>query len=616
MVHAIRHRGPDGEGYWINGPVGLGHCRLAVRDLSDQGRQPVADPTGRVIVIFNGEIYNDGELRSKLSREMGITFQTRCDAEVIPYCYLAWGIEGFRLLEGMFAIALWDCEQQQLYLVRDPLGIKPLYYNLTEDEVRFGSELKAVLVGAKAQIDRAALHSFFALGYVGPDASLLKGYRQVPPGTIIKIDQQAVWQNRYWSPPTRRPEIKCLDDAVDAFREIWPKVVSDHTQSDVEIGVLQSGGIDSSLVSLQLGRVAAKSPGRARLFTAGFESTAFDETHAADSLAAAAGLPIERVPIELLPGEATHVFTSIVSHFDGQNADSSAFAVYLLCRAVRTHVKVALTGDGADELFGGYSTYKAARYAPFLRHLLPSGYARMVAGWLFKSSGPPPHRRISRRELAGRFLEGAVIANGVPHSAWRRYLREADARLLYGPELLPCLHDDPLHHYAHAWNQAEGGWVERALLADQSFYLPADMLMKMDAMSMAHGLEVRVPFLDRRVVELAARMDVRLLSPALGQNKAVLRAALERLGGGRRLAGAPKQGFNVPIDSMLRGSLRQFGEDVLLRKGNELSSLVRAEALARLWEEHQAKRANHGFALWALLSFFLWFQMNKDKIYV
>lgn len=604
MTRILAHRGPDGEGVWLDGAIGLGNRRLAIRDPGEAGRQPMRDDDGRATVVFNGEIYNVEALMGDIVRETGWVFRSRCDTEVVLAGWLAWEDALFTRLDGMFALAVWDARAGRLVLARDGAGIKPLYLHRSPAALMFASEIKSFAAAGADDpvVEPAALHAFLAQGHVAPDRTLFAHIRPLAPGGVLSVDAGGMRESRFWK-PSRSGEIRRLGEAVEAFQAVWSRVVPDHLASDVPVGVLQSGGIDSSLISTGLGD-APDIP----LFTAGFSEASHDETANARAVAKAAGRELQRVPVDETEGAET-TFLATVRHFDGQLADASAFAVWRLCAAVARRVKVVLAGDGADEFFGGYPTYRASRLAERLRPFLP----RILAGGLGRafSAGGGGEGRLSRRQVAGRFLSGLAQA-GPAHVQWRRLVPRHLLGRLYGHEMAPFLDQDPLAAYGRAIADGDGALVDRCLLADQRHYLPADMLLKVDAMSMAHGLEVRVPFLDRRVMDLAGRIHADLLCPLGGPDKKVLRQALRQAGGPADVARAPKRGFNLPVAAMLRGALRPLGERFLVREADRLAGFLRPEGVGELWAAHDAGQADHGYALWPILGFAAWLALSEE----
>jgi len=598
MTDSLAHRGPDGRGVWIDGPVGLGHRRLAIRGLTPTAAQPMV--SGDIVVTYNGEIYNDGELRPRLSNTVPTNFRGDCDTEIIAPGWLAWGEELFAQMRGMFAIALWDARQRRLILARDHLGVKPIYFARTERHLAFASEVKALMPvpGQSRDLDPINLHRMLAQGYAGPAHSIVEGIEQLPPGHFAVIEADGRTRvSSYWR-PRRSGSIRDFATAREEFIPLWRRSVGDMLVSDRPLGVLLSGGVDSSLIATELaGRPDVPA------FTAQFAEADHDETRLAAMTAGAAQLPHRVVPVDTgRDTEAT--FRAVVRAFDGQIADSSAFALYLVCREAGKTVPVLMSGEGGDELFGGYPTYRASRLAARIGSLLPraSSLARVLEAMCAGNEGRP-----SSVDKLARFLRGAGQGSSA-HPEWRRYLHADGVSSLYGKGMLAATeHIDPLGEYAAALNIDPGApLVDRALLADQSHYLPGDMLLKADAMSMAHGIEIRVPLLDLRVVEFAARLNTDLLCPWRGPDKKFLRRILAERPVGREIASGGKRGFQVPVARLLRQGLRDLGDRLLDRDADILAPLLSADGIRRLWRAHQDRRANHGYVLWTLLTVATW----------
>jgi asparagine synthase (glutamine-hydrolysing) len=388
MSDAMLHRGPDDHGLWAAGHIGLAHRRLAIRDLSVAGRQPMSDVEQRVFVTYNGEIYNDRVLRRELERDFGVTFRTTCDTEILPYAYLAWGDDMFDRLEGMFAIALWDVAHERLVLGRDGIGIKPLFFAETASTIIFASEMKGILASrvVPPALDPEGFHTFLAAGHAGPSSTLVCGVEQVPPGSVVSFSRGIRRGSSFWQ-PRRSGEIGDLDAAVEFLSRALEEVVEDQLVSDVPLGILQSGGIDSTLISLTAGRKGAKAP----LFTASFDEPTHDEADLARQVAAAANLPHRVSPADRTE-DLERVFRSVVHHFDGQYADTGALGFCVLSQVARQHSTVVLSGDGGDEFFCGYDTYAATRTAEIVRRLMPSGFLSrvgQVAYWLDATNEGP-----------------------------------------------------------------------------------------------------------------------------------------------------------------------------------------------------------------------------------
>jgi asparagine synthase (glutamine-hydrolysing) len=561
----------------------------------------MADPLGRVIVTYNGEIYNDRELRDELASDFGFQFRTTCDTEVLPFAYLAWGDAMFERLEGIFAIGLWDRERQRLLLARDGIGIKPLYYTEANGAVLFASELKGILASGtvESKLNPQSLHTFFAAGYAGPARSLVQDIWQVAPGNVVAFTAHDRTDWQFWR-PQRLPEITDLETALTRLRQALDEVVESQLVSDVPLAVLQSGGIDSSLISLTLGRRGLKAP----LFTASFRERSHDETELARQVALAAGLS-QRV----VAADTTHdfdaAFRAVVYHFDGQCADTGALAFYQLSAAVREHSTVVLSGDGGDEFFCGYETYAATRAAEFVRHLVPCALARMIGRVAYRANARN-EGRLPLAALAARLALGIGEGGATPHLYWRRLLPGFVAEEIYGAAMDGLAHTTPYAEYARYYAEPHKDVLDRAMIADQRFHLQS-VLAKVDAMSMAHGLEVRVPLLDRRIMNLAGKIDVVLLNPPpKGPPKYVLRKLAERLGMPASVASARKKGFNVPISRLLRRDLHPIADQVLERNADILTPFLKADGVRKLWRDHRDRQADNAFALWPILTVGTW----------
>lgn len=600
MMEQLIHRGPDDSGIWTERNIGLGHRRLSIRDLTAAGRQPMPDPSGQVLVSFNGEIYNDRELRAELESRHGARFHTRTDTEILPIGYLIWGEELFRRLEGMFAISLWDRRQQRLVLARDGIGIKPLYYYTDREKVIFGSELKALLKSGECgtQLNLSALHTFLATGFPGSGDSLVQGIRQVRPGTVLSFTAESMEEKDFWR-PCRSGDVVRLDDAMEELGALLPDVVGSQLVSDVPISVLQSGGIDSSVVSLTTKRLTGELP----LFTAGFSEASHDETALAAQVAAIAGLEhhVLRVEDDAQPVET---FKTMVRHFDGQCADTGAYAFYRLCGEVRKHTRVVLSGDGGDEFFAGYDTYRASQYARRLRPWLPALLLRQL-GRFFYHCGAHDESRLGACAKLSRFALGLAAGGRYAHMQWRRLVPVFLLPQLYGTAMAPLLKVNAYAEYESCANDAAMESLDQWLLADQRFHIQS-ILMKVDAMSMAHSLEVRVPLLDRRIMDFAGRCATSLLLPRKGANKFLLRKVAEHLGAPPQVLRAGKMGFNVPIAGMLRKELAPLADYWFEHSPDVLAPYLVPDEVRRMWREHSQARVNHAFALWPMLNLAEW----------
>lgn len=600
MTEALAHRGPDGSGVWVEGHVGFGHRRLAIRDLSPAGAQPMIDARAKIAVTYNGEIYNDLGVRKQLTQAAGTQFHTACDTEVIAPAYRQWGRDAFLKFEGIYAIAIWDQANQRLILARDPVGIKPLYFSLVGRSLRFASELKALLAldDQPRQLSPQGLHRFFAQGFPGPARSLVEGIVPVPPGSALIADRDGWRVEPFWQ-PRRHPQIRDLGEALDAFDRLWPQVVDDQLISDVPVSLLLSGGIDSALI-------AAALPKRADLsvYTATFGEAAFDESGLAAMTARHAGLQQHFVSIDT-EADIEARFLDVVAKVDGQLADSSMLAFYSLCQQAGRHVRVLLTGDGADEFFAGYETYRASRLTTGIAPFVPAGAARAMSNLLFARAAAS-RAKVGTAEKLARLAAGLANGGGQPHPQWRRYLFPDEIDGLYGPGMNGIDRDaDALDEYTAALGE-EGSVMDRALVGDQRYYLPGDMLMKSDSMSMAHGVEVRVPFLDRRIMEFANSLDGALISPLRGPDKRILRQSLERRGLPAELTQGGKKGFNIPMGEYLRGGLRPLADRLLDREADCLAPYLRPDEVRQRWRAHIDGKSRSSYTLWTFLTLAAW----------
>jgi asparagine synthase (glutamine-hydrolysing) len=601
MNAALLHRGPDAGVVWRDGAVGFAHRRLAIRDLTDAGRQPMSDPSGRITVTYNGEIYNEAELRAELERNFGTVFRSHCDTELLPAGYLAWGDELFARLEGIFAIGLWDRADKRLVLARDSIGTKPLFFSRAGDTVRFASEIKGILADPShpREFDAEGLHRFLAMGYVGPHATTMRHIRQVEPGTLTAWQDGSETSRRFWQ-PRRTYGFRRLDEAVDAFLPLFDRVVSDQLISDVPVGILQSGGIDSSLVAWSVAK-----RGKFPLLTASFAEQSHDESKTAALVAQQTGLPHHIVPISEDPDPAA-TLRRVVHHFDGQVADESAGPLLLLTGELRRSATVALSGDGADEFFGGYPTYKATRIAQRFGAAIPHRVARSLGRMMYAASAAN-ETRLPATALLSRFLLGLAAGGPLAHAEWRRYIPEFLLPRLYGGALKHLTDVSPMAGYRAAIERADGpALLDRCLIADQTWHLPAGLLMKTDAMSMANGVEIRVPFLDRRIMELSGACSLDLIVQPGGPTKPLLRKALRDKGAAEAIWNAPKRGFNNPLSELLRRALRPLSNTIFENSPDLFAPWLEPDTVRALWREHADLKTNHAYALWPLLTFALW----------
>ncbi len=597
MLEALVPRGPDDAGTYRDETACLGHRRLAIIDLTPTGREPLGNEDGRLQLVFNGELYGYRNIRTGLEQR-GHRFSSTTDAEVVLHLYEEYGDDLVEHIDGMFAFALWDREERRLLLARDRMGKKPLYYRATGRRLVFGSELKALLALPETPrtIDPTAMHAYLLLGYVPGALSIIRGVRRLTPGTTAVFGPDCrIHTRRFYTPriepATEATAPRAPDEAcAELSRLLGDAVRRRLLAADVEVGMLLSGGVDSSLITA----LAAGERERIKAFTVGFSHAAYDETAHARRVAAATG--VEHVCEQVTPAVLLEVLPRVLSVFDEPFADASAVPTYVLARMTAEHVKVVLGGDGADELFGGYPTLRAQRWASILGRLPGSGpLLRAAARCLPDGTGYYPFGYVLRRFAAG--FEQSPARRQL---AWTTYLT---------PDLLgrvaPGFPDWPTATTGLIEELAEFEAEPASHLLDQRLYLADDILVKTDRASMGCSLEVRAPFLDHRVVEFANG-----LPPALARNKVLLRRLLRRtvvpFAAERR-----KQGFAVPVGEWLRGDLRDWAAGLLPRAA-ELG--LASDVIQGLWAEHLAGRRNRWRELWSVLVLCEWSARWKASV--
>ncbi len=587
----LAHRGPDGEGLRVDGPVGFGHRRLAILDLSGRGAQPMADASGRIWITYNGEIYNFRELRAELAAA-GHRFQSESDTEVILAAYRQWGIDCLQRLNGMFAFGLWDGERQTLFLVRDRLGVKPLYWHAGTAAVTFASTLKpfAAFDDIGRDLDEDALGLYFQLMYVPAPKSVYRGINKLLPGRYLAVGRNgAVSEHVYWrlkpQAPFRGPE----DEALDQLGGLLRSSVQHRLVSDVPLGAFLSGGIDSSTVVALMRETA----GDVRTYTIGFEDPRYDE--APHARAVADHLGTRHTEATVTAADLLALAGDVPDHYDEPFADASAIPTLALSRMTRRDVTVALSGDGGDELFCGYPYYD------YLRRLEP---ARVLAAPFrpllnLMAAAPLPYRAQMGLRALGRADTESLYA----------YMRGPLKAREYG-ELLRkafpgagALLREVLEREVPA-----GGLIERYMDLDLRSYLVDDILVKVDRASMAFGLEARNPFLDYRVVEFCRSLPLALKCPG-GEPKHLLKKLLGRYLP-RALFDRPKAGFEVPIRAWFRGELRQAVEETVIGGHLARSGYFDRGALERIVAQHVSGAQNHESMLWAIMVFERWHERH------
>jgi asparagine synthase (glutamine-hydrolysing) len=590
MCDAIRHRGPDDEGLFVDEGVALGMRRLSIIDLST-GNQPIHNEDRTIWIVFNGEIYNYRDLRRELEAA-GHRFYTATDTETIVHAYEQWGTAAIARLRGMFGLAIWDQRTRTLLLARDRIGIKPLHYAVAGGCLYFGSEIKSLLCvpDVPRELDADALDHYLSFLYTPRDRSIFKGVNKLPPGHLLTWTDGAVHIEQYWQLPAGETFEGSEADAVAALDGVLTDAVRSHLMSDVPLGAFLSGGVDSSTVVALMAQTAGA---RVKTFSIGFDVPEFDELEHARRVAR--HFDTDHHEFVVKP-DAVSILDRLVSHFDEPFADSSAIPTWYVSEVARRHVTVVLSGDGGDELFGGYDRYLPhPRVAAFDRY--SPAALRTVAS---AAAAALPHgvrgknflRHVGRDER-GRYIDSVRYFGADEKPAL--LARDLQRQLTGDPEAQLARHFD---RYAHL------PWATQMMRFDAETYLPEDVLTKVDRMSMAHSIESRVPLLDNEVIAFASSLPASL-KIRNGRRKHVLKEVAARLLP-RDLLDRRKQGFGVPLGVWFRGNLRELFADTLLAPSGAANHYFQRPFVRRLLDEHLAGRRDHTLRLWQLVVFDRW----------
>jgi len=617
MTDVQAHRGPDDSQIWTDPQhrdgsgglcgIGLGFRRLAIIDLQG-ARQPMANEDGQIRMVFNGEIYNFRTLRQRLEGS-GHHFATDGDGEPILHLYEDLETDCFAQLNGMFAVAIWDSRRHRLVLARDRIGQKPLYYAVQDGRLLFASELKAIaeVPGVCREVNPAAIDSFLTFQYVPPPQTIWKGVHKLEPGHFLVYDDRGVHVESYWDfDPTIEHPIS-REEAVAGVRELLTDSVRLRMRSDVPLGAFLSGGIDSSLITaLACEQLKAEPNGhRLRTFSIGFPVADFDETRFAAQVAQHLGTDHTRY--EVTP-DAIGILKQLVWHYDEPFGDSSAIPTWYLSEQTRQAVTVALSGDGGDELFAGYERYRALWLSQQIQRCFP---IHRLPGIGLLQRLPDSDRRRSLVRRGKRFLQALGQPTVRRYLNWLQIFPESIRASLYREDFVESLPaTDPAEFLDTAWARSEGrDPVTRASLSDVMTYLPCDLNTKVDIASMAHGLEVRQPMLDYRLVEWAASLPVHLKFRGR-RGKLLLQDAFGSLIP-PHIFTRPKMGFGIPIDRWFRKDFRPLVQQTMTSDDARIAQFFRPETVKELVTAHENGRTNHGYRLWNLLMLETWLRQNQ-----
>jgi asparagine synthase (glutamine-hydrolysing) len=587
------HRGPDQQGVFRSRTCSLGATRLKIVDLAS-GDQPIFSEDRDSVIVFNGEIYNHLEVRRELE-SLGRRFQTHCDTETVLQAFLEWDTDCFERLRGMFAVAVWSNSKQRLVLARDRIGIKPLYIAERGEDLFFASELKGILVHPEIErrLSLEGLDCYLSMNYVPCPWTLVDGVEKLPPGHWLEWQDGRTSKHAYWRIPDITPIPKSLEDAKAELDYLLDHAVREHLMSDVPLGVWLSGGVDSSTV---LHYAAQASRSRLQTFSITFNGHSFDESKYIRQVVEHYGTDHQQ--LDLCPEEdLERAIEDIPYYSDEPSADSGALPVWFLSKLCKKRCTVAFSGEGADEIFGGYLTYHANRLAAPLRKLPPAAIDLSLRALRF---WPASNEKISLEYKLKRLLQGRLMPPERAHVYWNGTFSETEkATLLKIP--LPATLTDVL---AGLKARLPGDGIAPFLEFDQRYYLPDDILVKSDRVSMAHAVEVRPPFLDHRIVEFAAKLPIDLKIHGLRQKyllKEVMRSKLPVA-----IVQREKIGFDIPAHDWFRGPLRAMLMETLASAEAEHSELFNFETIRTYTQLHLNRRINIGYHLWGLIMLFLW----------
>ena len=609
MVRVLTHRGPDDEGSVVLSGVGLAMRRLAIVDVAG-GHQPFKSEDGEIHLVANGEIYNHLELRKMLIAH-GHRFRSESDIEVLVHAYEQWGTSFLERVHGMFAVALWDGRQRIFFAARDRAGEKPLYYAATHSTLIFASEIKGILASGMVErdVDLEALDQFLTYEYVITPRTIFSKIRRLPAAHYLVYRDGQLETCRYWDAAAVAPRHWKEDEAAEAVREVFAEAVSRQMMSDVPLGAFLSGGIDSSAVVAMMVEASGGDGSAVNTFSMGFADGSYNELPYARTVASRFKTTHREGTVE---PDLRELFDQLIVHLDEPFADVSLFPTYMVSKMARQHVTVALSGDGGDEIFGGYDTYAADQLARRLATVVPKGAVSMLAGLV--GLLPASERKKGLLNKVKRFVQGiADEPEDIAHYRWMAFLPVAAKQALYTPELQTSLFQSDVYRPIRESLGSAGtdDLLHRQLYADLCVYLADDILVKVDRMSMATSLETRAPFLDVNLMELAYSIPSEL-KIRNGERKYILKQALRDVlptGILRR----PKEGFSIPMKNWLRGDLAPIMRDLLAPERIGQRGWFSPVAVTRLIDSHLSGRDNHAHVLFSLMVLERWAESVLDE---
>jgi asparagine synthase (glutamine-hydrolysing) len=609
MTDSLAHRGPDDCGTWSDERIALGSRRLAVIDLSPAGHQPMSNENGTIHIVYNGETYNFRELKEQFRlAERGHVFRSRTDTEVIVHLYEELGLEMVKYLNGMFGIAIWDTRDHKLHLIRDLYGIKPLFYQFDDGWFRFGSEIKAILVDDRVprKPSLQALHDFMTFDYIPGEQTAFEGIYEVPPAHWLTVDIKGqIRKERYWDLDYAVDESIDEKTAVSRARDLMDLAVQRQLIADVPVGVLLSGGMDSSTLVALMQRHTSE---RIHTYSVGFEDSSFNELPYARIVSERFGTCHREIVVT--PQLVRDLLPKYLSYIDEPYADGSAIPTYYVCQLAKGEVVVVLSGEGGDEAFAGYETYAAYqtyRWAARTPRWIRNGLIAPVVNAL-----PVSDKKLSLEFKMKRFLGGLDLPPAQAHLWWRIVLTEAQKLALYTPEVREQFRPESSdRHFVEVFKRSKAQDVlSRLMHIDSTVFMPDDLMIKNDRMSMAHSLEARVPMTDPELTEFMSRVPIGLKLPG-GRKKHIMRKAMEGILP-LAILDKKKVGLEMPYSRWFK---RELNDLVMLYLGPRRihdTGLFRPQAVQTLLDEHMAGRRDHGRAIWGLLNYMMWLELYID----
>jgi len=624
MSDTLRHRGPDDEGIWVdeNIPVVLAFRRLSILDLTQAGHQPMVSPHRRFVAMLNGEIYNYQELRSKLT-SLGHSFRSNSDTEVMLTCFEEWGVEeSLKVFDGMFAIVVWDCELEALFLARDRFGEKPVYYGWSQDTFLFGSELKSIRAHPSflGQIDRSALSAYVRYNSIPAPLSIYKDIRKLSAGTFVRVasDGDVKGPYQYWTAKQVIDSAQegqfsgAVSEAVTQAEATLRRAVRSRMVSDVPLGAFLSGGIDSSLISALM---QSESSRPIQTFTVGFNEAGYDE--ADNARAVARHLKTDHTEFFLTPQNVLDVIPRIPQMYDEPFSDSSQIPTYLIAKLARGHVTVALTGDGGDELFGGYNRYRW--HGRLWKWMARTPWnVKSIGAKIMQSISPTILNKVASpiRSLLPPTVQYSMIGDKLHRLAELTESRHPEDLFVQitstwgDPSEVVIGGDEGLGVNLSSMDSHKS-FIEYMMYEDTMRYLPDDILTKVDRATMSASLESRAPFLSPEVLEFAwsLPLDLKIRN---SQGKWILRQLLKKFLPAK-LFDRPKQGFGVPLDGWLRGPLREWADSLLAVGRVKSQGYFNADLIAKVWTDHLSGRQNYQYHVWNILMFQAWLESEQAR---